>query len=94
LQVCVVVAASSGLHARPAIRLSRLAKQFRATVLVRSDGGAEWVDAKSIVRLMALRVAEGGRLQISVRGEDAERAMTELRELIARNFADVEDPGA
>ncbi len=61
---------------------------------MRGDDGAEWVDAKSIVRLMALRVAEGGSLQISVRGDDAETAMAELRALVARDFTDLDDGGA
>jgi phosphocarrier protein len=94
LQISVVIAAPTGLHARPAIRLSRLAKQFRASILVRGDDSGEWVDAKSIVRLMALRVAEGGRLQISVRGDDAELAIVELRALVARDFNEAERPGS
>ncbi len=90
--MAVVVAAPAGLHARPAIRLSRLVKQFRANVRVRGDGD-DWVDAKSIVRLMALRVAEGGRLQFSARGEEAAQAIAAVGELIARNFEDTGGTG-
>jgi phosphocarrier protein HPr len=89
LRISVVVAAPTGLHARPAIRLSRLAKQFNATVLVRSGDSGDWVDAKSIVRLMTLRVMEGGEVQFSVTGNDAERAIAELAALVGRNFNDV-----
>jgi phosphocarrier protein HPr len=89
----VVIPTEAGLHARPAILLSRLAKQFRASILVKSEDGGEWVDAKSIVRLMALRVAQGGQLQFSVRGSDAERAIAEVSALIARNFNERDDTG-
>lgn len=89
MRISVVVTAPTGLHARPAIRLSRLAKQFNATVLVRSGNSGDWVNAKSIVRLMSLRVTEGGQIQFSVAGNDAERAIAELAELVTRDFHDV-----
>jgi phosphocarrier protein len=95
LHISVVIPTETGLHARPAIALSRLAKQFSASILVKSEDGGEWVDAKSIVRLMALRVAKGGQLQFSVRGPDAARAIAEVAALIARNFneSDIADRG-
>ena len=86
VQASVVVFAPAGLHARPAIKLSRLAKQFGARVSVRVDGAGEWVDAKSIVRLMALRVEGGKRLDFLARGEDADRAVAALSALVGRNF--------
>jgi phosphocarrier protein len=89
----VVIAAAAGLHARPAILLSRLAKQFTASIRVRSGDEGEWVDAKSIVRLMTLRVARGGQLQFSIRGADAERAVREVGDLLARNFDEADGAG-
>lgn len=87
----MVIAAPAGLHARPAIRLSKLAKRFSAKILVRSENAGEWVDAKSIVRLMGLRVTEGRRMQFWIRGADAEQAVTEITALAARNFDDTSE---
>ncbi len=81
-----VVCTPTGLHARPAIKLSRLAKQFRSQIGLRVEGQGDWVDAKSIVRVMALRVGEGKRLDIRASGEDAGSAVAALRELVGRNF--------
>ncbi len=81
-----IVVSSTGLHARPAIKLSRLARQFESRIEVRVSGEGEWVDAKSIVRLMALRVASGQRLDFLARGKDAGPAITALSNLIGRNF--------
>ena len=81
-----VVSIPTGLHARPAIKLSRLAKQFQSQIGLRVGGEGDWVDAKSIVRVMALRVGEGKRLDIRARGEDAGSAVTALSDLVGRNF--------
>ncbi|MFO7275567.1 MAG: HPr family phosphocarrier protein [Pseudomonadota bacterium] len=88
-----IVNAPDGLHARPAIRLSRLARQFEAHIRVRANGAGEWVDAKSIVRLMGLRVAYGTRLDFLAQGRDAERAVDELRKLVGRNFDESDGHG-
>ena len=84
--VSVVVTAPDGLHARPAIKLSRLAKGFGCDIHVRADGAGEWVDAKSLVRLMALKVEEGSRLELSADGPDARQALAEMSALVTRNF--------
>jgi phosphocarrier protein HPr len=81
-----IVSTSTGLHARPAIKLSRLARQFESRIEVRVDGQGDWVDAKSIVRLMALRVGTGQRLDFLARGKDAGSAVAALSDLIGRNF--------
>lgn len=89
-QVSVVVTAQGGLHARPAIKLSRLAKRFDCEVHVRADGSEDWVNAKSLVRLMALKVEEGKRLEFSARGVDAREALKQMCGLIERNFEEGE----
>lgn len=81
-----IVVIATGLHARPAIKLSRLARQFESRIHVRVNGEGEWVDAKSIVRLMALRVGSGQRLDFRARGEDASPAIAALSSLVGRNF--------
>src|SRR3546814_464820 len=77
-----------GLHARPSIRLTRLAKSFSATVRLRADSGAPWIDAKSIVRVMALKAPRGATLHFEAEGDDAAVAVAALVALVERDFAD------
>ena len=43
----VLVTNPVGLHARPAVKLTRLAKQFVSDIRLRAEGQADWVNAKS-----------------------------------------------
>jgi phosphocarrier protein HPr len=63
-----VVRDPTGLHARPAVKLTKLAKQFEAAVRVRVGTGLEWVNAKSPNRVMKLKARHG---ETVVRGRGA-----------------------
>src|SRR5690606_7542764 len=52
----------AGMHARPSVKLTQLAKSFPATIEVATDEGGPWVDAKSPVKLMRFRAPQGSRL--------------------------------
>lgn len=77
---------ATGLHARPAVKLTRLAKTFEATVRLRPEGATGWTDAKSVVRTMALKARTGTLLDLEAEGADAERAVAALVALIQRSF--------
>lgn len=77
-----------GLHARPAVKLTRLAKRFAAAIAVRVGETGPWIDVKSIVKVMALKVPEGSMLHFRAEGEDAGRAIAALVELVRGDFAD------
>ena len=80
--VCeVVVRQPEGLHARPAARLAKLAKSFRADVEIRK--GEVTANGKSAVKLMLLAVKEGERILISADGEDADTAVQELSAFVS-----------
>ena len=87
LDVQVFVANPLGLHARPAVRLTKLAKGFNADILLSKDNGAHWVDAKSIVRVMGMKVKVGGTLRVKASGPDARQAVGKLMELFEEIFA-------
>ncbi len=76
-----------GLHARPAVRFTKLAKSF-ATVEIRVRSGVDgvWVDAKSIVKVIALKARSGTVLELMAEGDGAEAAVAALADLIARDF--------
>ncbi len=75
-----------GLHARPSVKLTQLAKSFSAAVRLRVAEEEDWVDAKSIVRVMALKVKVGQTLVFEADGADAAQAVHDLISLVERNF--------
>lgn len=84
----IVVQGAEGLHARPAIKLSRAARGYSAQILIRAEGGESWVDAKSVAKVIALRVETGKAVLLRASGADAEAALAGLCDLVARDFAE------
>jgi phosphocarrier protein HPr len=84
----VVLAHEGGLHARPAIKLTRLAKRFRAAVFVALGEHGPWIDAKSIARVMAMKAPDRATLHFLAEGDDAEAAARALARLVESDFAD------
>jgi len=79
---------AAGMHARPAVKLTKLAKKFQAHISIRASDAAEWINAKSIAKVMALRAARDSIIQIKASGEDAEGAVAALVDLVAADFPD------
>jgi phosphocarrier protein HPr len=75
-----------GLHARPSVKLTRLAKTFAADIEVAPSKDGPWVDAKSIVKVMAVKAAKGAVLHFRAKGPDADAALDALRELVTQGF--------
>ncbi|MBV8593252.1 MAG: HPr family phosphocarrier protein [Caulobacteraceae bacterium] len=82
-----------GLHARPAVKLTKLAKTFASEIELTLEGGGRWIDAKSIVKVMAVKAAKGATLRLRAKGPDAEEALAALRVLVAEGFAEDEGHG-
>ena len=76
----------AGLHARPAVKLTKLAKTFTAKIEVAPGADGPWVDAKSIVKVMAVKAAQGTTLHFRAKGPDARAALAALRDLVTLNF--------
>ncbi len=66
-----------GLHARPAARVVRTARSFKARITL---NGA---DATAINSLLALRARHGDRVRICAAGEDARQAVNAIAEALA-----------
>jgi phosphocarrier protein HPr len=79
-----------GLHARPSVKLTRLAKTFASEIEMAGGTEGPWIDAKSIVRVMAVKAAKGVTLQFRAKGPDAAEALVALRELVVGEFAEDE----
>ena len=83
-----------GLHARPAVKLTQLAKGFSATVELALEPNGPWVDAKSPVRIMRVKAAKGMLLHFRASGSDADAAVGALVDLVVRGFDENAGEGA
>jgi len=82
-----------GLHARPSVKLTKLAKTFESRIELAPAEDGPWVDAKSIVKVMAVKATKGATLHFRARGPDADAALAALGDLVALNFhGDDADP--
>jgi phosphocarrier protein HPr len=77
---------STGLHARPSVMFTRLAKSFASAIHIADHAHGPWIDAKSIVRVMGLKVPFGTLLFIRAEGPDASKAVQQLCQLIEADF--------
>lgn len=86
--VVVQVTHPVGLHARPASLFVQTAKKFDSAITISKDGCS--VNAKSIIKLLALVVKRGDVITIKATGKDATQALTELKELVESDFGGIE----
>jgi phosphocarrier protein len=75
-----------GLHARPSVKLTKLAKTFTSKIELGLSENGPWIDAKSIVKVMAFKAAKGSTLHFRAHGDDATQAVAALVELVRRDF--------
>lgn len=96
-QAQVLITHEVGLHARPSVKLTKLAKGFGARIVLALTEEGPWIDAKSIVKVMATKAPKGSTLYLRAEGDDAENAIEALVALVKRDFdeggAHVEIPG-
>jgi phosphocarrier protein len=76
----------AGLHARPTLKLTMLAKTFAAKIEVAAKPEGPWIDAKSVVKVMAMKLPKGVTLHIRASGDKAEESVTALIALVDRDF--------
>ncbi len=82
----VLLSHPAGLHARPSVKLTKLAKTYQSVIKVSADSGGEWIDAKSIVRVMGAKAPRGSLLHFRATGEDADDAIAALVALVESDF--------
>ena len=77
-----------GLHARAAAKLTHLAGGFKSEIWLSRSGRR--VNAKSIMGVMMLAAGMGTTVLIEASGDDADKAVQALLELIADKFGEGE----
>ena len=63
-----------GLHARPSVKLTQLAKTFDCRVEIALSSDGPWVDAKSPVKVMRVKAPRGAVLHVRTSGKGARAA--------------------
>lgn len=76
----VTVTNPSGIHARPASNLTKVAGPFKSQVIL--VVGEKRVQAKSVLNLMAAAIKKGTELVVECEGEDEEAALKAVVEAI------------
>ena len=77
-----------GLHARPSVKLTQLAKTFECRVEIALSADGPWVDAKSPVKVMRVKAPRGAVLHVRTSGPGAAAAGNALMALIRGGFGD------
>jgi phosphocarrier protein HPr len=84
----VLLLHDAGLHARPSVKLTKLAKTFASRIELAATIDGPWIDAKSIVKVMATKAPKDTVLYFRAEGEDAKSAVGALITLVESDFED------
>ena len=82
----VTITNSIGLHARPATFFIQKANAYKASVWVEKDDRR--VNAKSLLGVLSLGIAQGMTITLLADGQDEEDALNGLMALINTGFTD------
>ncbi len=88
LEEKLIIVNKLGLHARAAIKLVRLASQFKSDIQVKRKQNE--VNAKSIMGVMLLAASKGNEIELIVDGVDEVTALAQLKDLINNGFGEEE----
>ena len=75
-----------GLHARPAMKITNLALQFQADMVLEKDGVQ--VNARDLLGILTLDCPQGTRLVLKATGPDASEAVSSVSRLFAHKFGE------
>ncbi|MFN0193641.1 MAG: HPr family phosphocarrier protein [Aestuariivirga sp.] len=89
----VLITHAVGLHARPAVKFTKLAKNFSAAIEISATADGPWIDGKSIVKVMAMKARGNTTLHMRAKGADAADALASLSSLVTRDFDETEHAG-
>lgn len=78
----VVVKLKSGLQARPAALFVQEANRYVSDIFVLKDD--KKVNGKSIMGIMSLAISSGTEIELQVDGNDAEQAISSLKDFISK----------
>lgn len=74
----------TGIHARPAGLVAKLAKSFKSNVTI--EKGEKSVNAEKLMMLMSMGVKFGDTVRITVDGEDEDEAFEKIKSFFEGNL--------
>lgn len=91
IETTLTVKHKLGLHARPAALFVQTASRFVSKISVTNvTRQKKTADAKSILGVLTIGVAQNHTISLTAEGPDAEAAINSLTELIENNFGEAE----
>ena len=87
-EVTLEITNKLGLHARAAAKFTSIASKFECEIMV--THGEKTINGKSIMGLLMLAASKGTQISINAEGDDSERAIAELSELVNSRFNESE----
>ena len=82
----VILQNETGLHARPASELAKLAGRFKCDIILSVN--EKKANAKSILGIMSLGIKAKTEIEIECNGEDEKEAMTEILKAFENKFGE------
>ena len=82
----VIITNNIGLHARPATFFIQKANSFQSSIWI--EKGDRKVNAKSLLGVLSMGIAKGMTVTLIADGQDENRALDGLVELIETGFAE------
>ena len=89
VQGAAVLINATGLHARPSVKLTQLAKNYRCSIEIALNEQGPWFDAKSPVKIMRLKASRGTLLHVRCNGVRAQEALEAVLALARDKFGEV-----
>ena len=83
----IIISNTSGLHARPATFFIQKANSYKSTIMIEKDDRK--VNAKSLLGVLSLGIAQGMTITLIVEGPDENAAITGLTELVDSGFSEI-----
>ena len=80
----IVVKNKTGLHARPAAIFVQIANKYDSEITIIKE--EQEVNGKSIMGILMLAAEKGSRITIIANGDDAEKAVEELSEVLLHDI--------
>ncbi|NLN15051.1 MAG: HPr family phosphocarrier protein [Tissierellia bacterium] len=77
----VILQLETGLHARPASELVKIASGFTSEIVLVKDG--QEYNAKSILGLLSIGAGKGDEFIIKAKGHDAQEAIERIEDFLA-----------
>lgn len=80
----IVLKNETGIHARPASLIARLAQKYKSEIFIDKNGNE--YNCKSIMSILSTGAKKGDEMKLKVTGEDSQEAIEALANLLESNL--------